>query len=124
METVITDKKFVSYFMSLRIAPDKKKQERICSVCNKPFMSYKSNQVTCSKECSDERTRLNRQKERDNRIDAICLVCGRTFKAKKHATNKPVAKTCSVSCRQKIRPSNLMNPILYKAPALSVVIKP
>jgi predicted nucleic acid-binding Zn ribbon protein len=85
--------------------------KRICVVCGKEFWTTRSNQITCSKECSKENNRrqsrlrykaeqeLNKQLLKDGKgYERDCVVCGKHFRTLIYSKI-----TCGMSCYNKIR---------------------
>lgn len=89
------DKLFNEYQETLKHLEDLRyriEHEKICKMCNKPFIAINSNQVCCSKECSKK----NENRTKDKRIykngepdlsinltrlylrdEGICQICGK-----------------------------------------------
>ena len=75
--------------------------QKTCEVCGNsflvsPLVAYKSR--FCSNKC---KSYYRRHSGKDD-IEAVCIICGKTFKTNKYAP----ARTCSQSCENVLRKSN------------------
>lgn len=80
------------------------KQEKICTICNKPFLG-KSNQKYCSPKCA-------RKANNESCMKIVCCkICGNEFKTRHHKTQK----CCSPACGNKLKSkSNTIKKICKK----------
>lgn len=70
--------------------------DKICEQCGEVFKPNKVEQVTCSRECGNERKKM---RTAANRLIKPCVVCGALFDATRHRQQQ----MCSIKCRGAFR---------------------
>ena len=67
----------------------------ICQCCGKEFESKVNSRKYCSKECCEKARELRYEQAKEKRKEqAVCIVCGKTFK------RKDKEKACSEECKK------------------------
>lgn len=101
---------------------------KVCIVCGKQFVPYRSSEKVCSNNCRNERLKQNRRNYEINhreerkgkrkspkKASVICLYCGKTI----HSPNKNQL-FCDYNCRQRMYRKNCDHKKLQKLPSLRI----
>ena len=102
------------------VVKNRKPEEVICIVCEKPYTRLHKNTVCCSDACREERKReLQNTKYRNGKVtssykkkepkERTCIVCGESF-----ITSHASKKTCSKECAKERKWETKINPVKKK----------